>query len=205
MKKCRSKYITIESKGSNKIGICKAKLIDATGRLIECGKVYSNPSPTTLDDHLCSHIHLEEFTGKKLIQKKINFLEDNGLKNFKNLVVALVVNNNLSFNLLESKEWQFLVRQHLMRDNFGSHAAKEHLYKLYKDGKQCLEKLLPSLTAYSISEDEGTVASETKVLHNLHFVDPFDLSVKTVFLRYFSTKNKEETTLVNHWNETIIE
>ena len=182
MAKCKKKYIKITAEGTTKKGVCKVMCVDAEGRNVECGKVYSNPSPTTRNDHLCGHIHLEECVGNKLTQRKLDdFSSSKGLKDFKNLAVSLLVNNNLPCNLYESSEWKFLLSNHLMRDNFGAHAAKAHLEKLVTTGKDVLTKVLAGLSSFSISEDEGSVNSDPKVLHNLHYVDVDDLSIKTVF------------------------
>jgi hypothetical protein len=187
-----------------KVGVCKVTTPNAEGRAVECGKTYSNPSTTTMDDHLVKHVHLPEFVGKKMLQTKLgDYVGFTGWKSFKNLAVCLVVNNNLAFNLLESPEWIYLCKNHLMVDKFGSHAATAHLKKLVDDGKESFAKFLETLPFYSISEDEGSINSECKVLHNLHYVDPKDLSVQTTFLRYFTSKNKEEDTLVGHWNKTF--
>jgi len=124
-------------------------------------------------------------------------------REFKSVAVSLVVNNNASWALLDSAEWKSICFDHLKMDNFGSPAAKEKMRELNKEGWKNLGEKLTKLPWYSISEDEGTIIGDTKVLQNLHFCDPDNLKCHHVFLRYLDTINKEETTLVNHWKATF--
>jgi len=64
-------------------------------------------------------------------------------------------------------------------------------------------QILERTPYYSISEDEGTIQSNTKVLHNVHLFDFDDWKYKSFFLRYFDTESKDKPVLVAHWKETF--
>ena len=49
----------------------------------------------------------------------------------------------------------------------------------------------------SVSEGEGTIDGGTKVLQNIHVCNE-ELEIKSYFLKYFDTVNKEAITLIAH-------
>lgn len=182
---------------------CIVQVRNSEGNLVECGKVYSNCSSDTKNKHLSKHVGLQEFQGAKLVQGTLDQLVSSDKDHFKNLAVSLVINNNLSFNVLESTEWNAIVTKIMCKENFGSHSAKSRLHDLVVRGTSNLLEVIKSLAWYSISEDEGTVNNSTIVLHGMHYCCSEDLSINNILLRYFETDNKEAVTLCGHWNETI--
>jgi hypothetical protein len=200
----RKKYFKFTGEGKNKHAFCQVSTKTPDGNEVQCGKKYSNVSTDTCNKHLCKHVHLPEFSGKKLIQGNLDeyMKKFSGVENeFKTLALSLVVNNNLSWSVLDSNEWRSIVYLHLKQDPFGSHAAKNLMMEFNEKGRKSLLDITSTFPYFSISEDEGTVHGNTKVLHNLHTCGP-DLSVETYFLRYFDTVNKEGVTLIEHWDKT---
>jgi hypothetical protein len=200
----RKKYFKWSGEGKERKAFCQAPAKTPDGKDRLCQKEFSDPSSDTQNKHLAHHVLLPEFNGKKLIQGNLNdLIKANSPEfQFRNIALSFVVNNNLSWNVLESPEWKTLVISHVGTDPFASHAAKTLMKEHTKKGRLKLKLLLEKAVAYSISEDEGTVDSGTKVLQNVHVCD-VDLVIKSYVLKYIDTVNKEAVTLIGHWEKTM--
>ena len=126
--KMRKKYYKFTGENKRKQAKCLVKLISPDGKEVECGKIYNNVSTDTCNKHLCKHVTLEEFTGKKLLQGNLNnFIKQFSSveKELKTLLLSLIVNNNLSWATLDSQEWKDIMSLHMHHDYFGEGGEAE--------------------------------------------------------------------------------